>query len=181
MKNLLKISILLFAIILIISSCGNTTKQNNKNETQKPSIQIPEGYIDESINSEDLYFLVKLDDFGDELSNITIIESNDEIFSTISNEQFIINQLGSASVDDWVKGNNELTSYEHIGSKEFKFNITGAVLMRQDSYAIQDIKIKSTLFQFIENGKLYTCTGISRNPDNDYFEDYVSVIETMKF
>lgn len=180
MKNLLKISILLFAIILIVSSCGNTTKQNNKNETQKPSIQIPEGYIDESINSEDLYSLVKLDDDGNSYINIT--ESNDELWSTISNEQFISNQLGSASVDDWVKGgNNELTSYEHIISKEFFINNTWPVVMRQDSYALQDIKIKSTVFQFIKNGKMYTCTGRSGNPDNDYFEDYVSVIETMKF
>ena len=84
MKNILKIPSLLFALMLIVSSCGNENKSEAKSDTDIalmiPNIEKPEGWFDMNVGNnyiENLKRTVGGNEFSDEL--IDEIDAGDDI------------------------------------------------------------------------------------------------------
>ena len=175
MKNIL----FTLALLIPVVSCGEQTKSDKKNQILKPSIQIPEGYTSmETIGTNELYFLQKnLEDNSYVTFSIDFID--DDVFSLISNEAYVNNAISEEGVSNWVDLMEE--SENHRQSIKYTFNSVGTTLMRQGSNNTIDEPVLYTIFQFVRNGKLFTCAGRSVNTDKEYFDDYVVIMESMKF
>ena len=183
MKTTFKIPVLFLTLILLVS-CGNDTKKQEANMLLKSefmSIEIPEGYDSaESNDPKQLFMLVK--SMGDKgYVNFSIDYIDDDVFSSITNERYIDNAIGEESVTNWITLAEDLESYKHRQSVKYTFNSIGATLMRQDSFIQDDETVLFTVFQFVNDGKLFTCAGKSINTDKEYFDDYVEIMESIKF
>ena len=164
---------------MLIVSCGGQTKSDKKNQILKPSIQIPEGYTSmETIDTEELYFLQKNLE-GNSYVTFLVGVLDDDVFSLLSNEAYVNSAISEEGVSNWVDLIEE--SENHIQSIKYTFNSVGTTLMRQGSNNTVDETALYTIFQFVRNGKLFTCTGRSVNTDKKYFNDYVDIMESMKF
>ena len=184
MKTIFKIPVLFLSLILLVS-CGKDAKKEESKMLLKSefmSIEIPEGYDSSETNDpKELFMLVK--SMGDKgYVNFSIDYIDDDVFSLITNEAYINNAIGEESVSNWKELAEDLESYKHRQSVKYTFNSIGAILMRQDSFVQDDETVLFTLFQFVYDGKLFTCGAKSINTaDKEYFDDYVEIMESIKF
>ena len=183
MKTIFKIPVLLLALMLVIS-CGDSKKEEAKTllKSEFMSIEIPQGYDSLETNDPKELFILKksMEDKGYVEFSISYID--DDVFSLITNEEYINNSISEESVSRWRKTLAEdLESYKHRQSVKYTFNSIGATLMRQDSFIQDDETVLFTLFQFVNDGKLFNCGAHSINTDKEYFDDYVEIMESIKF
>ena len=150
------------------------------------TIDVPDSYVEKQTKDdapnelidETLYDLEKYVD-GILSSSFSISTTNDTIFSLVSNQSYIKNKISKQGIKEWVGSNSDVLNFKSTKNIQYEFNGIGTTLLSMNEYLQGGGKIYYFLSQFINNGVLYTCTGLTRNEDD--FEDYLKIMESAKF
>jgi len=144
------------------------------------NIDIPSNYS--KISNDEKGVIYSVQKISDEIivSKFIIKENNDWSFRYLMNEEYINSQLKSNEIEN--TGNNLVSEFKMLMKKEFYFKSVGNTLLYSFEFKENNNSLVNTVFQFIKNEKLYTCTGLTlKSVYRESFNDYLKIIESIKF
>jgi hypothetical protein len=98
----------------------------------------------------------------------------------MTNEEYIDNQFKSNEIEN--AGNNFFSEFKMLMKKEFYFKSVGNTLLYSFGFKENNNSLVNTVFQFIKNEKLYTCSGSTlKSVYRESFNDYIKIVESIKF
>jgi hypothetical protein len=138
------------------------------------------GYSNMNYDEKRVVFAVEKISNGIITSNFIIKENDDWSFTSMTNKEYIENQINSKEYETTLK--SFYPDSNIIMKTDFYFKSVGNVFLIVYSYKEGEVGLVNTIFQFIKNNKLYTATGSSvRNSYRESFDDYKSMIDSIKF